>query len=459
MHKEKGQSLVLGLIFLSIIVLSLLYLFNVSQQNLHKTRLQNFSDAAALSGAQLLARDLNYKAYTNRAMVANHVSVAQYVGLASWGNMTEETTRNISRIMYFIPPAAAIASAIESAVTQINQYMQPVLEYAVMFTDGVNRLLSRSQQLMSSATMVAAVDTTNKVLKENNQNADIDTISALGVANYVARDWVSFQGRFDRRDNTGRYDDHFNLIVDSRDPFSKKRSFNWPFPFSAHLFPVKYKAKQAGGTELFNNGERDAETWSGMDTFSFHFHRFSCKRFRCKWRGGERPVGWGAAHAGDDQDTTNYTARHYYGRSRAINRKASRYAYTNESEMNNAYSGLQPFYDIKQSQNKNVAPKFTIAVSQKRKNIRTSEQLNIGTGGPAQTNVNLEEHTATPDGELLVLSKAKIYYFRDRALWGRSDSKWEYGNLYNPYWQVTLDDTTNGERGMVAALAFAAQEK
>ena len=83
MRKQSGQSLVVGLIFLPVIVLFLLYLYNVSQQNLHKTRLQNTSDAAVLSGSQFLARELNFKAYTNRAMIANHVAIGQYVGLSS----------------------------------------------------------------------------------------------------------------------------------------------------------------------------------------------------------------------------------------------------------------------------------------------------------------------------------------------------------------------------------------
>ena len=98
MVREKGQALIVGTVFLASIVLAILLFFNISQQNLTKTRLQNTADASIYSGAQLLARDLNFKAYTNRAMVANHVAVAQYVGLSSWGNFAQETGRNIATV-------------------------------------------------------------------------------------------------------------------------------------------------------------------------------------------------------------------------------------------------------------------------------------------------------------------------------------------------------------------------
>ena len=49
-----------------------------------KIKLQNTADAAAYSAAVLQARDYNFAAYTNRAMVANQVTVAQAVSLRSW---------------------------------------------------------------------------------------------------------------------------------------------------------------------------------------------------------------------------------------------------------------------------------------------------------------------------------------------------------------------------------------
>ena len=457
MHKERGQSLVLGSVFLATVVMSVLYLFNISQQNLTKTKLQNSADATAISAGQLLARDLNFKAYTNRAMVANHVAVAQYVGLSSWGNMSEKAGENLSTVTAGIPIVGQITAGVRSLLSGMNRILQPATEVAVFTTDMVNTGLSISQDLMNSATMVALVETSNDVLKANDSDAYIDIAGAVGIGKFLAHDWRNFQGRFDRKDTSGRYQEHFDLITNSVDPFTDNRSFDWGFPFSLEVFPLRVETKQAGGTELFKNGSRNAEVWSGMDTLGFHFYTYSCRHWNCKWRGGEIPTGWGASHAGSDKDTRKYRNKNDYGQSRRINRWSSSLAYTNESDINSMYSGLQSFYDISQAKQANIAPMLTIAASKDKSSITTSSSLDIGTKQQDSTrlvDINIEENTQLPSDKMTVLSKVKIYYFRDQSLWKRGDSRWEYGNLYNPYWQVTLNDTSNIERVLFSALAL-----
>ncbi|MEI8624646.1 hypothetical protein P4S67_10285 [Pseudoalteromonas sp. B137] len=133
-------------------------------------------------------------------------------------------------------------------------------------------------------------------------------------------------------------------------------------------------------------------------------------------------------------------------------------AYKNESDINSAYSGLQSFYDIKSTDSKNVAPMVTLVISKDFSDMRTSQSLKVGTENKENTKVidiDLEEKRVNSSDKITVMSKAKIYYFRDNNMWGRSDSKWEYGNLYNPYWQVTLNDTSKDERRIFSALAMA----
>ncbi|MEL0656890.1 Tad domain-containing protein [Pseudoalteromonas issachenkonii] len=463
MRKENGQSLIIGTVFLASIVMSLLYLFNISQQNLSKTKLQNSADATVISGAQLLARDLNFKAYTNRAMVANHVAVAQYVGLSSWGNFAEETGENISNVTSIIPIVGQVAAGVRSALAYMNAIIQPAMTGAVVFTDIVNSGLSSSQYIMNIATTSAFINTSYNVLERNDPSAYVSLASAYNVGDFIYSDWSDFQGQFDRNDSTGRYDEYFKLITNSVDPFTESRSFNWntfPYVFNTTLsgLPIRLKTKQAGGTELFKNGSA-AEVWSAMDTLGFHFETFSCRLTSgCKWRGGEIPTGWGASHAGSDKNTRRYTNKNYYGKSRKINKKSSKWAYRNESDINSAYSGLQSFYDIKSTDSKNVAPMVTLVVSKDFSDMRTSQSLKVGTENKENTKVidiDLEEKRVNSSDKITVMSKAKIYYFRDNSMWGRSDSKWEYGNLYNPYWQVTLNDTSKDERRIFSALAMA----
>ncbi|WP_269532040.1 pilus assembly protein TadG-related protein [Chitinimonas sp. BJYL2] len=81
---QRGQALVFSLVTVAVVILVMLATFNVGQATLAKIRLQNAADAAVYSAAQAQARDYNFSAYTNRAMIANEVAVAQVVGLRSW---------------------------------------------------------------------------------------------------------------------------------------------------------------------------------------------------------------------------------------------------------------------------------------------------------------------------------------------------------------------------------------
>ena len=81
LRRESGQALPLGLALVLFGVFGALVLFNTGKVTTDKTKLVNAADAAAYSGSVWQARALNYQAYTNRAMVANQVSIAQAVTL------------------------------------------------------------------------------------------------------------------------------------------------------------------------------------------------------------------------------------------------------------------------------------------------------------------------------------------------------------------------------------------
>jgi uncharacterized membrane protein len=83
-HGEQGQAAIFAALFLLAVVVSVALLYNSGRLTLTKTHLQNAADSTAYSGALLLARDYNFSAYANRAMVANQVAIAQMVGLRSW---------------------------------------------------------------------------------------------------------------------------------------------------------------------------------------------------------------------------------------------------------------------------------------------------------------------------------------------------------------------------------------
>ncbi|MDC6127343.1 hypothetical protein PPH41_04980, partial [Burkholderia gladioli] len=87
---ERGQALLPALLFLAVGCAALLLAFGSLQLTSAKIQLQNTADASAYAAALLQARDYNFSAYTNRAMIANQAAVAQMVGLKSFIDMLDE---------------------------------------------------------------------------------------------------------------------------------------------------------------------------------------------------------------------------------------------------------------------------------------------------------------------------------------------------------------------------------
>lgn len=81
--------MVFVVLFLGVVTLSLVFLYKAGKITSEKMQLQNAADAAAYSVSLTEARDLNFMAYTNRAMVANEVAIGQLAGMASWATHWE----------------------------------------------------------------------------------------------------------------------------------------------------------------------------------------------------------------------------------------------------------------------------------------------------------------------------------------------------------------------------------
>jgi uncharacterized membrane protein (Fun14 family) len=86
-RRENGQSAVFVLLFLGILLISLNFIYKQGRITSDKMEMQNAADAVAYSISLTEARDLNFAAYLNRAMVANEVAIGQLLGLASWAQL------------------------------------------------------------------------------------------------------------------------------------------------------------------------------------------------------------------------------------------------------------------------------------------------------------------------------------------------------------------------------------
>ena len=93
--RQRGQALVLGIVFLLAGLSATYFLFNTGQVLTEKNRLVTTADAVAHGAGVMQARALNFDAYGNRALVANEVLIAQMVSLSSWSQYVKTHAENL----------------------------------------------------------------------------------------------------------------------------------------------------------------------------------------------------------------------------------------------------------------------------------------------------------------------------------------------------------------------------
>ena len=150
---QQGQVLVLALALLFAGCLGLVYLFSAGQVLATKQRLTHAADAAAYSAALWRARVLNYHAYSNRAIVAQEVAIAQAVTLVAWIKYFETFNQNAGQVIEVVfPPAAVIVELINqlNAIARQAAIGAATLEVFLRGEAGVGykNLLAASQEIL-----------------------------------------------------------------------------------------------------------------------------------------------------------------------------------------------------------------------------------------------------------------------------------------------------------------------
>ena len=193
--RQRGQVLIIILVFAAILGAALLSLYNVAQLSITKQRLNGAADAAAYSGAAVIAQGLNYTAYTNRAMLANSAMIGQMVSLRStlamshwyWKN-TETTWKAISALTKFIPYVGGVISGIANGVAKFSDFWgdkvihaaRRMAEYlALSGTAAIgltNQVMWASQQVQLAESLGTFEAVMLQVAKDNAPDAQIDAV-------------------------------------------------------------------------------------------------------------------------------------------------------------------------------------------------------------------------------------------------------------------------------------------
>jgi len=436
---QRGQALVLGLFVLFMGTISLFFLFSTGQVSADKQRVTNTADAAAYSAALWRARVLNYDAYSNRAMIANEVAIAQTLTLASELQFNKNlaacfamqsgdggTTCNahLATIAQIIPYWTSIFSAIQYALEYADQAMTAVIDAEItMRSQAVNRLLSLSQTTMHTAA--------NFVLLDN----VVDQVVAMNDRNFSSTVMPdNFEG-FTRRYTGDDRNRLANIVRRQLDPYSRGR--NWNLQLGICIPPViafGYIYRKRGATVLSNSLDR----WEAIDNLSEW--RYSLRRGRC--RETEEPMSWADRNADGHSNPAPPRTRD--------NDEAFDLSRDNDYTVSN-YIGIQPFRDLDYRNLTNGDPNVrnprrgvAVTVTLPGASIRTANQLNVGVGRLRMTEDYSRNRVAS-------VGAAEVYFSRPVNS-RRADGRAELPSLFNPYWQARLIEPTTAQRLAARAL-------
>ncbi len=326
-YSESGQAALFSIIFIPVVLLTGLLVFNTGQLTATKLKTQNAADAAAFSAMQMEARELNFISYTNRAMVANQVAIGQTISLVSWGHYIKNLGQNIrtltsyaSWIPYVGQLIATIGQYIGQAANILDEEVDTVSTAVLPILDGADAALSGAQEMYhlnngvfpNSGNPGAMTAVAEQVVKLNDPQAQLNTvILSTNLASYNLE-----RGKLINRWGGNKTDAQQRMayvINASRDGFTQERNdvptILRPFQ-SLTLFLFRIGMERRGGSQIAID-ETGKYAWSGMDTLSFRVWNFDCKNLRCGWKGGrEIPLGWGAAQ------TVGQEPYHYFQSSR-----------------------------------------------------------------------------------------------------------------------------------------------
>lgn len=505
--RSSGQALIFGLVFAAAAAIVVLLLFNSALLTTTKSQLQNAADAGAYSASVLQARDGNFSAYTNRAMIANQVAVAQFVSLKSYFEDANQTRKRANSALHdkfyrSFPVSAPAWDAgkkmpIDTAHAAVNQLAGPAVKALDLLIDAMDQ----AQQLHHFATMAEMMFVADEVVKKNDPLARVTT-SAFMVGDGALR--VKVWGndstqRFTANDASKEADRFADAVVhrDSTDGFIRNR-FSAPTPawfgsVKPTMCPLAVKTLTAygfshfGGTLLSSNKRR----WLGLDATQ------GAGFVSCTWMvpcitglcpvtlgfpfldiSGTAPLSGGhggavAGAGGKYGDLKGYKNNPWesalYGfalTSPAFVPANYRYLVKGPGTTLDSGGGLQGHYrDVADPTNpankpKNQTPQengarfhVTLEVERPAGTVRTSSKL-----------LKDANKLALADGmkgdTMRALASAHAYFYRPRADdlkrftrngWKRGDNKTEYQSLFSPYWQARLAPTPALEEAAAAA--------
>jgi Putative Flp pilus-assembly TadE/G-like len=474
-----GQALVPALMFLLVGCIGLYAAFNSFQMTSARIKLQNTADAAAYSAAVLQARDYNFSAYTNRAMIANQVSAAQVVALKSWIDELDATYSHsdlddtINGIADHPAQWSTPKQTGEAEIAPVRAALDALLPTVARGIGSLNRALSVAQANYHAAIFTSVLDTTDAVARLNQPDTRVTGGHFLSPDNAQLAAWASYSATLTPAGTPGP-DGFADVVTDPNtlDGFVKNRdSVRSVAPNFQQLNDTADRICGAnssftvnvthdGGTQL----RSDKAGWQSIDASTAHL-RISCMGPL------EAIAGYGGSANGNinsfmthppfvaSQDWEGYGGYFNFGYTgssipgRVPDAMAMQFSNSPGPSLDPDNGGLLPYQALEGTPYASQAPRITIEVT------RGTDSLvkNVGLKGGGRLRLD----DSASGGVMRALASANAYFVRPdetstgdsimgRLLnadpWARADNKTEYPSLFSPYWQATLAPVSAAER-------------
>lgn len=469
---QQGYAVLFFLFFIGAVALGTYSLYDSGWVASERIRLQNTADNTTYSTVNMVARDMNMMAITNRGMIANQVMVGQLVALSSWSNYVEvfagriETvTTLLTPVPYIGPVIARLGDALQRAADVMSGAIDtaaPVMVYSIDRV--VNNLISELQAGYHNATYLMAADVYIDVLEKNDPDAEIKSVASVQNAAQFVNMMNSEFERFDEHvvesgawDELSEAEERENervaqfaqLVNDSKDGFVGDRSV----AFGRYYLPIpggfmRTSFNLRAGTDFVPTveGSETRWSWTSMDAGSFNIGYKWCAAVVCtSWSDTELPMGYGAAHAlnteletdnfnygshrgrridiHEDNDWRNvdytgarsdrYWRNPFKGGSRST-RRAAQIADSLDSGNNlERIKGIRPFYDFISNDPRNATEAITLIFSKKSESFRLQENIaDDFSDGYVSPMLDVDEKGDIPGDGLFAVSSARVAFER-----------------------------------------------
>ncbi len=516
---ERGQALVFALGFLLTGCVAVYVVFHAFQGTSAKIKLQNTADAAAYTAAVLQARDYNFAAYTNRAMVANQVTVAQAVSLKSWIDDLDNTythdwrNGNLDRLInQFADHPDTWNSPKRAGKTEIQPVraaFDALMPTLVAGVDNIIYALSVAQRNYHAATFVSVPEAADFIARENqpDSHATGGYFSSARNAQQLAV-WKNYTITDDpQRSGLEARDRFAEVATDGRtlDVFIKDRTASRSMPpnyqqiddsakrgcgYGSTNSTIVAHVSHKGGTQLRMNKRGwaaiDASTAAGRIDCVYAWYTRTYPLDMTVGRGGSAngellrvsgidsylvtpiplPANWQGY--GDYYNFSDH--RSGIPGKDVLGGISDQFQDGPGTSLDAAHGGLQPYMELSGSAQQrprgdmppNQAPRITVEVERGAETLVKTQNLNGG------GRMRVSDHSA--GGVTRALASAHAYFVRpdepgllrnisgalvDPASWLRSDEKLEYPSLFSPYWQASLAPTSDTERQTAIAAQLA----